>query len=215
VKLTSNGALSADVLKRPRVLVAIAAAVVVLIAWYFAWWSPESGKLSSVRGQEAKAKLQTQQLNAKLLEILREDRFVAKYHNFLSFFSSQVPVQPEQGQLVYQLGRLQDRDHVDITTLSASATAAPVSGVSLSTIPVSLTVTGSHDNVIRFLNGLYSMSRLLTIQSIAPSATSAPSNTYNVLGHDGVPFSLAITGTAYFSGQVVTASSPQAASSGG
>lgn len=195
---------SADMLKSRRTLLALGGVIVVLLAWYFLFWKPEASKLSSVHAQQATAVSQQQQLNNKLRQIIREDQFVAKYHNFLTYFDSQVPVQPEQGQLVYVLGKLQSRDHVDITTLSASSTAAPTTGTTLSTIPISMTVTGTHNNVIQFLSGLYGVSRLITVQSISPSPTAAPSPSYDVLGHDKVPFTMSISATAYFSGTIAT-----------
>ena len=191
-----------DILKRPRVLGAIGVVVVLLIAWYFAWWSPESSKLASVQQQQVKQTQQISSLNARLQEIVREDAIVAKYRNFLTFFGSQVPVQPEQGQLVYMLGRLEKSDNVDISSINASTTSPPATGSTLSTIPISMSVSGPHNNVIKFLSDLYSLPRLITIQSVSPSPTAAPAGVYNVLGRDKVPFQLTLTGTAYFSGQV-------------
>lgn len=196
--------LNLEVLKRPRVLGAVGVVLVLLIAWYFAWWSPESSKLASVQQQQTRQTQQISVLNAHLQEIIREDAIVAKYQNFLAFFGSQVPVQPEQGQLVYMLGRLEKSDNVDISSINASTTAAPTTGSTLSTIPITMSVSGPHNNVVKFLADLYSLPRLITIQSVSPSPTAAPSGTYNVLGRDKVPFQLSLTGTAYFSGQVAT-----------
>lgn len=200
--------LNLDVVKRPRVLAAIGGILLLLIVFYFAWWSPEGHKLSSVKTQELSQATQITTLQANLRQAELESEFVSKYQTYLSFFSNQVPVLPEEGQLVYELGRLSNADGVDLTSVSADTTVAAVPPATLSTIPVSMTVTGAHDNILRFLAGIYTLPRLITIQSIQPSPTGASSgagSSYNVLRHDSTAFSIAISGTAYFSGTVSTA----------
>lgn len=197
-----------DVVKRPRVLAAIGGILLLLIIFYFAWWSPEGQKLSSVKSQEQAQVTQIATLQANLRQTEEESEFVSKYQTYLTFFSDQVPVLPEEGQLVFELGRLSDAVGVDLTSVNADTTAAPVPPATLSTIPVTMTVTGAHERILRFLAGIYSLPRLITIQSIQPSAVGAgsgPTSSYNVLRHDSVPFSITISGTAYFSGTVTTA----------
>ena len=193
-----------DAFKRPRVLVAIAGVIVLLIAFWFAWWTPESNKLASVNAQEQTQAAHITTLQAELIQLEHESKFVSQYQSYLAFFSTQVPIQPEEGQLVYDLGRLSNATNVDISDIAANSTAPPAAGETLSTIPVTLTATGSHVAILRFLAGLYTMPRLITLQQISPSPESPPSATYDVLRHDTEPFTITITGTAYFSGAVTT-----------
>ncbi|HET9091842.1 MAG TPA: type 4a pilus biogenesis protein PilO [Acidimicrobiales bacterium] len=203
--MSKLNSVNTDVLKRPRVLGAIGAVIVLIVAFYFAWWTPETNKLASVNAQKQQQVTEIASLHAQLAQLIAEAGFVTKYQTFLTFFGSQVPVQPEQGQLVYQLGKLSNSDHVDITSVTANTTSPAVAPSTLSTIPVSLTVTGAHANVDKFLSDLYSLPRLITIQSINPTPTAAPNPAYDVLNRDNVPFTMTISGTAYFAGTVTPA----------
>lgn len=193
-----------DSLKRPRLLATVGAVVLLLGIWYLAWWSPEGHKLASVQAQQQQAQLKVDQLRTTLAAVEHESAIVQKYRNFLTFFGSEVPVQPEQGQLVYMLGKLERADAVQVTSIDVSTTAPAAAGSTLSEIPVTMSVSGPHDNVIKFLSDLYQLPRLITIQSIDPAVNGStgggPGSSYDILGHDSVPFTLSITGTAYFSG---------------
>lgn len=194
-------------LKRPRIMVTLGAVFLILGVWYFGWWSPEGHKLASVQQQQLTAQQKVDSLQSTLAVIEHEQAIVRKYRSFLTFFGSQVPVQPEQGQLVYMLGKLESSDGVQVSSLDVSTTTPPPTGSTLSTVPITMSVTGPHSNVMKFLSDLYQLPRLVTIQSVQPAPTDAPATgAYNVLGHDSVPFSLSISATAYFSGTIPTTS---------
>jgi Tfp pilus assembly protein PilO len=197
--------LNFEILKRPRVLGSIAAVVVLAIAFYFAWWAPEGNKLSAVNQTKQQQATTISSLRAQLVQIDIESNFVSRYASFLTFFGNEVPVQPEQGQLVYMLGKLSDSDKVDITQITANATNPATVPGTLSSIPLSMIVSGAHSNIVKFLADLYTMPRLITIQAINPIPAGAPRGTYNVLSRDSVPFQISITGTAYFAGTTAPA----------
>ncbi len=194
--------INTDALRRPRLLAALGALVLLAGIWYFAWWSPEGHKLASVQAQQLTAQQRVDQLQTSLNVLEHENSVVQRYRNFLTFFGSEVPVQPEQGQLVYQLGKLETADNVQLTSIDVSTTVPAATGSALSTIPVTMSVSGPHANVMKFLSDLYQLPRLITLQSVAPAPSQGAGASYNVLGHDSVPFNLSITGTAYFSGSV-------------
>ncbi len=194
--------INTDALRRPRLLAALGVLVLLAGIWYFAWWSPEGHKLASVQAQQLTAQQRVDQLQTSLNVLEHENSVVQRYRNFLTFFGSEVPVQPEQGQLVYQLGKLETADNVQLTSIDVSTTVPAATGSALSTIPVTMSVSGPHANVMKFLSDLYQLPRLITIQSVAPAPSQGAGASYNVLGHDSVPFNLSITGTAYFSGSV-------------
>jgi Tfp pilus assembly protein PilO len=193
-----------EVLKRPRVLIAIGVVVVLVIAFYLAWWSPESSKLSSVDAQQVAKQQQISQLKARIAQLQLENKVVSQEKQYIGFFGAEIPPAPEQGPLVYQLGQLEKADNVFVSSIGASTTQPPAVGSSIGTIPLSLSLTGSHADVIKFLAALYKMPRLITVQSVSPSATgSAPGTAlYNILHIDNVPFSLSLSATAYFSAAV-------------
>jgi Tfp pilus assembly protein PilO len=188
-----------DVVKRPKVFGAIIAVIVLAAVFYFAWWSPEGNKLSSINQTKQQEAQQISSLQAQLVTIQREVNFVTKYQSFLTFFGSELPSSPEQGPLYTMLAKLANSDKVSWTLISATTPQPPVAPSTLGTIPLTMQVGGNHANVLKFLSDLYTLPRLVTIQSVSPSPNPAPGPLYNVLNlHDQVPFSLSITGTAYF-----------------
>lgn len=197
---------SLEALKRPKMLLTLGTLLLLVGVWYFAWWSPEGHKLAAVQSQQLTEQQKVDSLQSTLALIDHETSLVQKYRNFLSFYGSEIPLQPEQGQLVFQLGNLEKSDNVQVTSIDVSTTNPAVSGSSLSTVPVTMSVSGPHSNVMKFLSDLYQLPRLMTIQTVTPSPTSGTTKGYNVLTHDSVPFSLSITGTAYFTGTVSTTS---------
>ncbi|MGO9560181.1 MAG: type 4a pilus biogenesis protein PilO [Acidimicrobiales bacterium] len=201
------GRINFDLLKRPRVLISIGVVIVLVIAFYFAWWSPESTKLTSVDAQKVAKQLQITQLNARIATLKTENRIVAQDKKYLGFFDAEIPPLPEQGNLVYLLGQLEKADNVFVSTIGVSTVDPPSTGSSIGTIPISLSLTGSHSGCIKFLEALYKMPRLITVQSINPAATSTSAGGVpNVLLVNGAPFSLTLSATAYFSQAVVAAS---------
>lgn len=192
--------LNLDVLKRPRVLIAFGVVLVVLLAWYFAWWSPENSKLTAVKTQETSLANQVSSLNAQLVQYREDAKIVSRYRNFLTNFSQAIPVQPDAPQLTTALSALEKTTNVNIATLDDATTVAPAPGSTLGTIPLTMTVAGSHAAVLEFVTDLYKMKRLITVQAANPSATSTANPKYNIFTHDTIPFSVAIDATAYFSG---------------
>lgn len=195
-----------DFLKRPRVLMVIGAVVVILIAFYFAWWAPEGNKLSSIQTQKQAQSTKITTLQADLAQLRGEAHYVSQYQDFLTFFSSEVPVQPEEGQLVEMVGKLANQDKVTLGSMTDNTATAPAAVGQLGTIPVSIDVTGPHDNLLKFLNDLYNMPRLVTIQSANLTPTGGQGSNYDVLTSDATPFSMLVSGTAYYIGVVAPAS---------
>lgn len=205
------GNVNFDVLKRPRVLISIVAVVVLAIVWYLAWWSPESSKLSSVRAQETTEKATIATDRATLAQLTGEAHYDKQYAGFLKVFQTAVPVQPEQGQLVTDLAALEKADKVTIASIDDSTTVPASTGSTLSTIPVTLSVTGPHIDVLKFLSDLYNLKvagRLLTIQQLNPSPEGVSSGGNGAVGYnvlqtkDTTNFSLSIQATAYFTGTI-------------
>jgi Tfp pilus assembly protein PilO len=187
-----------DVLKRPRVLIALGVIVVLAAVFYFAWWSPEGNKISATDATKQAQASQITSLRNQLALVTAEGKFVQRYETFLTFFGNEVPVQPEQGVLVDMLGRLAISDRVTITTLSDNTLNA-VKPPAFSTIPVSMTVTGPYSNVLKFLSDLYGLPRLLTIQEVQPTPSGAR-GTVNILAPGSLTYTMTISGTAYYSG---------------
>ena len=181
-----------DLLKRPPVYGTIAGVIVLLLVWWFAWMSPEGNKLSTVNAQESSLQTQISSLNSQIAVLKAQSALVPGELPYLAKFTGAIPNLPESGVLTEQLFGLMNSTKTFISSLNDS-TVSPT-GTGYSTIPVQIALTGSHDQVINFLKGLYTLPRLVTIQSV----TLAPPAATNILKPSKAQgFTAAINATAY------------------
>lgn len=186
-------------LKRPTVLISAAIVVVVAVLWWLLWMSPQSNKLASVHAQIASERTQLAAAQATLVTVQHEASVVKQNATYLARFSSAVPVTPDQQVLTTQVYDLARNSHVQLPAFADNLANPPV-GRGLGTIPVQISITGTHVHCLNFLAGLYQLSRLVTVSSFTPSpgATGTSTAPRSVLAHDSVTYSFTITGVAYY-----------------
>jgi Tfp pilus assembly protein PilO len=165
-----------DLLKRPLVYGTIIGVVVLALIWWFAWMSPEASKLAGVNTQAAQAQAQITQLNATVASLKEQSALLPSEVPYLAHFEIAIPNLPESGILTEQLFQLMRQTGTFISTLS-DATVEPSTGFSV--IPVSIVMSGSHNGVEQFIKDIYTMPRLVTIESVTltPSESQLDLNT--------------------------------------
>lgn len=189
-----------DLIRKPLVIASVVGTLVLLIAWWFAWMQPESHKLTSIHAQEQQDQQQVASLRSELATLQAEQKVVKSASPFLNLFAAAIPPAPEQPSLVVQLYHLANRTGVKLQSVTDNS-VSPATGYSV--IPVSISISGGHNGVERFVAGLYKLPRLLTIQSLGLSGTGD----LNASGSS--PYSATISATAY------TTSVPSASSAVG
>lgn len=191
-----------DALKRPRVFGTILIVIVLAIVWYLFWWSHESSKQSSINAQVTTAQAQITQLKGELSTVIIESHLARKYHQSLLRFEAAVPDQPEIGTLNQQIGALAKSDGLTIATIDADNPVPAATGSTLSTIPVTLTASGSDEDINNFLKGLYGLSRLITVQEFQPSPQGGGATPNVLKTQDPAKYTISLTATAYYAGGV-------------
>lgn len=166
-------------------------AVVLLAAWWFAWMKPEGAKLASARLARATDEATVASLQAKITRLHAVAMREQKAKDFLKAFAGQIPATPEAPQLVVQIYHLASRDHLKLASITDNA--VDPAGAGYSTIPVSLTVSGSQAGITAFVGGLYRLPRLVTIQQLD---LTGPTKGDVVVGGGG-PYQATISATAY------------------
>lgn len=183
-----------DLLKRPAVYGTIIGAIILLILWWFVWMSPEGNKLSTVKAQETSLQVEIGAMNATIAGLKEQSALVPSELPYLAKFTAAIPDLPESGVLTEQLYNLMNHTHTFIASLSDATVDATTAGYS--TIPVSFVVDGSHDQVMSFIENIYNLPRLVTIQSVSLSPGGGTAT--NLLQKSGAQgFSATITATAY------------------
>jgi Tfp pilus assembly protein PilO len=205
-----NRNLNLEWAKRPAVFGTILATIVIALVWWFAWMTPQASKLSSINTQQSQAQGQVAVLQSEIAQLRSESSLLSKELPYLKFFESQIPSLPLQGQLTAQLYQLSLKTKTFISALSDS-TVSPPSSVSggYSTMPITIELTGTHNEVISFLQGLYSMQRLVTIQSVSLTPPSQQPN-LNTNG-TATGFGASIVATAYTTYVPITPAAPTTA----
>lgn len=194
--------LKLDALKRPAVLISALSLLIVLAAWWFGWMKPEGAKLASVNAQ-----IQTKTTELHALEVTlaasQHDAAIVKLDgSYLQRFTKAVPPTPDAQVLTTEIFRLakQTVGGQNLTALTDDTTVAPPAGQVLSEIPISIAIQGSHKECMTFLDGLYQLTRLITVSAVTPTPrASSGSSPQNVLVIGSAPYSMSISATAYFS----------------
>ena len=184
-----------DLLKSKVVLITTGIVIVLLIVWWFAWMSPEASKLATVQQQITADNTTATQLNMELILLKAERKLVLRELPYLKKVTAAIPPTEDPPGIVDSLNTLADKTGCDLLSVTPSNVPSPSTVAGLSLIGVSFSVTGVHKNLFAFLKGFYSMTRLMTIDSVslAPGGT-----TPNILAvGDGQPYGMSVSATAY------------------
>lgn len=187
------------VVRRPAFW-AILVMVALLAAWWLAWMAPEAKKLSSAQQEKASDQATIANLEAKMAQLHTVAQHEAQAKRYISSFERAIPSAPNAPKLVVQIYNLATRHGLKLQSITDNAVNG--SGSSYSSIPVSLSVSGSQPGIKAFVSGLYRLQRLLTIQQIQ---LSGPGNGDVVVGGGSGKYQATISATAYTTS--VTASS--------
>jgi len=183
-----------DLLKSKVVLAVAGGVIVLLIVWWFAWMVPEGNKLTSVQQQVTADQATVAQLNVELAALKVEKALVIRELPYLKKVTAAIPPIMDPPGIVDELNTLANTTHCKLETVTPAdvPTASGVTGLSI--IPVSFTVSGTHRNVFIFLNGVYTLKRLLTINTLG-LAGGSPSNILAV--NDGQQYTMSVSANAY------------------
>ncbi len=186
-----------DFVKRPVILISVAAVIVLAGVWWFAWMSPQGSKLSTVNANVAQLQQKYSQLQETLRVVEHESKLESKYAGYLATFSAAVPPTPDAPQLTTQLAALANETHVTLTSLSDDSVLA---ATPVSEVPINITIKGSGSQCLNFLKGIYQMDRLITISAFTPtpSDSAGSGSSVNVLSPGNAGYTFALTGDAYY-----------------
>lgn len=185
-------------MKRNVLIGIVAATLAVIIAWYFVIYSPKADELDSVKGDVAAETKTTQELEAKLNDLTDLKKNAAKQEADLNKLDAAIPEQPDLGEFIIQANDVADRSGVDFMSVAPSPPAA--SGTT-STIALSISIQGGFFQVKEYLSQLESLERLVIVDGITISASSADASTGG-----GVTLAVSVTARMFTRAQPAAAS---------
>ena len=195
---------SLGTLVRRRLFWGPLAGVALLAGWWFGWMTPQASKLSAARQQQTSDQMTIAGLEARISQLHSVAKKEGQAKQYLRAFSTAVPSAPDAPQLVVEVYRLATATGCKLESITDNAVNA---AVGYSTIPLSLTVTGTRPGITRFVNGLYRLPRLVTVQQLQVQGPSTGDVVRGGAGH----YQATISATAYTTS--LTASSTAGAAS--
>ena len=176
-------------------LAAAAAIVVVLVVWFVAFWKPEGSSLRAAQKSEAQAAAQVVSDQAQIATLKADAPKVAKEKAVLQKLVQEVPDGPSLDQMLVTINRAAAASGVALNTVgtpepsgwgTTAASSPPTTAAGPQYISLSLGVTGSQAQVLRFVSALDAQPRLYVVNSFSLSAPSA--------GHAAVSTTLTVQG---------------------
>ena len=167
------------ILRQPKVMLVIAAALVVVLAWLMAFFVPQGHKLSALQAQEQSLQTQVNAGNAKVAELRVESQHAAQIAAMVQKLQGYAPSTSD----ISYIALLSNAAKAAGVTVSAigPGVAVPVTGSPYQSIPVSATIDGTYDNLLSFIKTVYALPRLTDINSLSISGGGPKSNRGTIL----------------------------------
>ena len=182
--------------------IAAAAALILVVGWYLALFSPEHKKLSAAHKAHAAAEQQISSLNSQVLQLQALEKQIPADTKRYASLSAAVPDRPQLDAVLTQLHQIATASGVLLSSVGPSAPTSTSSGGgsqssssgSQSTaggppvITMSLSATGTYGQLMRFLSELASIPRVFVVDHLG-------------LAGSGNQMSASINGRIFYAGQ--------------
>jgi len=165
--------------------IAAAAALLIVVVWYLAVFSPESHQLRSARAAHTAVQQQISSLRGQVLQLEALEKQIPSDKAKLVTMEAAVPDNPQLPTALAEFHAAAVRSNVTLTSLSP--TAPPVSSASSGggqtaatpDIGLSMTATGTYQEIRSFMTILSQMSRTVVLNSVNISGASSGTLTAN------------------------------------
>jgi Tfp pilus assembly protein PilO len=159
---------------RRLALITGAAVVIVVLVFWFAAWSPTTGRLHAADARLTTAQIQETQLQGSVASLGAQSKKLPTYRAQLKSLDLLVPDAPALAAAIGDLDAIASSTGVTLQSLSPSAAT---SGAATSTGPpaitISLSVTGTYEQLTRFVRGIQSGVRLAVVDTVSISGGGA------------------------------------------
>lgn len=158
--------------KRVVPIAAAALAVVIVLVWYFGFYSPKSHDLSKVHQDTDAAQQSQQTLRAQLSNLRGLEANRTKEQAQLQQLSAAVPATPDLANFILQANDIATQAGVNWLQVAPSPPAAGAAGTP-TTINVTMQLEGGFFQVFDYLNRLEDMQRLVLVDNVNISSKSS------------------------------------------
>jgi Tfp pilus assembly protein PilO len=158
--------------KRTHIIAAAGGMVVLLIVWYAFLFSPQSHKLSDLQAKQTALETTQSQLTSKLASLKKAQTHQMQRQQVLDSYNAQIPSTADMASFINDVNTLAADTNVTLSSLTPTPPAAS-QGVSVSTITVTIKISAPYSNTVAFLQGLYSLPRLVIVDGVSIGGASA------------------------------------------
>jgi len=162
-------------LRKPKTMVAVAVAAVIVIVWLLAYFLPAGSKISTLNTETAAIQTEITAENAKLAAIRHTGKSIAMLRAMKASLGAYVPSTIGIYDYVDQLSATVAKSQMALTTVTPGADT-PISGSPYTTVGVELTVKGTYDHLLSLITNLYAMPRLTVITTLTISGGGPGTN---------------------------------------
>lgn len=170
-----NRAAVVAALRKPRTMVAVAIAVVVVLVWLLAFFLPEGSRISTLTSETEAIQAKITAENAKIAAIHHTAASIAKLRAMKASLGAYVPSTIGIYDYVDLLSATVTKSQMTLTTVTPGADT-PISGSPYTTVGVDLTVKGTYDHLLTLITNLYDLPRLTVITTLTISGGGPGTN---------------------------------------
>lgn len=151
---------------RNKMILSIAAVVVVLLAAFFLFVRPQQQELGQLKADVAAENQETSQLNAELERLQELERNAPELQADLNEFREAVPQQDEVASFIFQVQEAANEAGVGFVQVTPEVPKSPPEGASLAEVRTTIGASGSYFAVQDFVRRLYDLDRAVRIDNL-------------------------------------------------
>jgi Tfp pilus assembly protein PilO len=165
------------------VIISIVIAAVVVILWLFAFFLPQGRKLSTLDSKRQALTDEVAAGNAKVVRLRHTFEHAGQLEAEHAKMEALVPSTPDLFKSTANYTSLLSSTvagaHMNLTSVTTQSPAA--TSKALTSIPVTLDVTGSYDQLLTLITDIYAMPRLTEISSVSIKGGGPGTNRFSTL----------------------------------
>jgi len=157
---------TAGILKNRTALLAIAGILLIIIIWLLVFFIPQGNKLSKLDAKATTLQAQVQAGQAKVTLLKKEALNTPALEAISQQLTSYVPPDPGIYPYITTISNTANSAKVNIVSL-APGTPMAVPGTNFLSIGFTVAVSGTYDQFLSFIQGIYALPRLTQINTVS------------------------------------------------
>ncbi|MGH9044215.1 MAG: type 4a pilus biogenesis protein PilO [Acidimicrobiales bacterium] len=157
-------------LRERKIVIAAATGLLVVLIWLLAVFQPVNHKLANINTNVQRAQTQQEALQTRLARLKVYSRESATFQALEARFGTAVPSTADVYDYITAISNVAGATGVQVASINPST---PVASGSIAVVPVTVAVSGTYDQTLAFIKGLYALPRLTVITQVDISGGGA------------------------------------------